>query len=92
MTMKRPGFKSSVYVDATMRALLPQRKYPSNDMTIIENVTCSQQTPKAILCEIEGTEVWIPQSLVHVDSEVYQVGGEGMLVIPTWFAKKAGLV
>ena len=92
MATKRPGFRASVYVDETTRALLPQRKHIEDEVVRIENVTCTQQTPKAILCEIDGDMVWIPQSMVDDDSEVYRVGTDGTLVVKTWFAKKAGLV
>ena len=57
----------------------------------IENVTCLQDTDKAILVEIDGEEHWVPQSQVDADSEVYQKGDEGKLVISHWFAVKAGL-
>lgn len=47
---------------------------------------------KALLCVIEDdVEVWIPQSQIHDDSEVYGEGHEGTLVITQWIAKKKGL-
>jgi len=51
-------------------------------------------TDKALLCELEtGDEKWIPQSMIHDDSEVYDDGdnSEGELVLHEWFASKAGL-
>lgn len=89
---RRNPFNAQRILNATERALLPQRKFTSDEMTAIENVTCTQQTPKAILCDIDDEPVWIPQSQVHDDSEVWKVGDEGTLVVTTWFAKKAGLV
>ena len=47
---------------------------------------------EAILVNVEGTEVWIPKSLVDEDSEVYEADTEGELVIPEWLAIKKGLV
>ena len=57
-----------------------------------ENVRVTAETDLAILCEIEGKEVWIPSSQVHEDSEVSSQGDEGTLLITRWFAEKAGLV
>ena len=59
-----------------------------------ENVTCIAATPKAILCIIDEDEVWIPQSQVHEDSEVFdnEDHSEGKLVITEWIAKEKGLL
>jgi hypothetical protein len=57
-----------------------------------KKVLCKRQTPKAILCEVKGRELWIPQSQIHEDSEVYQDGDEGTLVVSEWFAEKENLV
>jgi hypothetical protein len=56
-----------------------------------EDVTCLRETDKALLCLIEGEEVWVPQSQITDDSEVYEQGGEGKLVVTTWWAAKQGL-
>jgi len=45
----------------------------------------------AILVDIDGDEHWIPDSQVHDDSEVYQKGDEGTLIITKYIAKKRGL-
>lgn len=34
--------------------------------------------------------LWVPKSVIHDDSEVYEVGGEGTLVVFQWFADKEG--
>lgn len=57
----------------------------------LDNVTALRGTDKALLCLIDGEEVWVPQSQIHDDSEVYEVGGEGKLVITRWFADQRGL-
>lgn len=31
---------------------------------------------------------WVPKSVIHDDSEVYEKGGEGKLVVKTWWAQK----
>lgn len=51
-------------------------------------------TEKALLVELEdGSEVWIPRSVVHDDSEVYDDGeaSEGEVVVKRWFAEKESL-
>lgn len=52
---------------------------------------CTAETRKAILVQIDDEEYWIPKSQVEDDSEVYQSGDEGELVVTSWFAEKEGL-
>jgi hypothetical protein len=53
---------------------------------------CTKETAKAIFCKLEsGEERWIPNTVVHDDSEVYQAGHEGELVLHAWWAEKEGL-
>lgn len=61
------------------------------DVVEIEDVACTNETERAILCMIDGTKHWIPKSVVHDDSEVYAKGHDGKLVIQEWFASKEGL-
>lgn len=61
-----------------------------NEPVEIENAKCIRQTSAAILCVIGGREVWIPQSQVHDDSEVFQKNQEGTLVVTAWFARQEG--
>jgi hypothetical protein len=56
------------------------------------DVTAIAQTDKALLCEIDGVQHWIPQSQISDDSEVYKKGDEGKLVITHWIAKEKGLI
>lgn len=62
------------------------------DSVEIEDVTVVTETPAALLCEIDGAQTWIPKSQIDDDSEVYQAGTEGKLVISEWIAKEKGLV
>ena len=55
------------------------------------DVSVIKDTGKALLCLIEGEEIWIPQWAVHPDSEVYNEDTEGELVILERFAEKEGL-
>ena len=52
----------------------------------------ASDTGKALLCLIGEEEVWIPQSQIDDESEVYERGGEGMLVVSQWIAEQKGLV
>jgi len=57
-----------------------------------EGVECIRETDRALLVRLEdGDEHWIPKSVIHDDSEVYELGGEGTLVVQGWFARKEGL-
>lgn len=55
------------------------------------NTKAIKATEKALLVEVDGDEVWIPQSQIDDDSEVSKEGDEGKLVISQWFANKEGL-
>jgi hypothetical protein len=57
----------------------------------VANVRAIRETPRAVLCVIRGLNVWVPQSVIHVDSEVYADGHEGKLVVYEWWAKAKGL-
>lgn len=51
------------------------------------------ETDLALYCVLEsGDERWIPKSVIHEDSEVYQKGHEGTLVVYEWFAEKEELI
>ena len=59
-----------------------------------------RKTPRAIVVEVDcpsdgadadlssGDEILIPDSQVHDDSELYQLGDEGDLVISQWLARQ----
>ena len=71
-----------------------------DDVEEIEDMVCVIETTKAIMVrragpsatEREGT--WVPKSVIHDDSEVYDMkdgAGPGKLVVLRWFAEKEGL-
>ena len=75
----------------------------SDDKVTIRDIVCIHATPDAILV-VRGKDydldhnliplrakIWVPQSLVDDDSEVWKKGDKGKLVIPEWFASKKGL-
>lgn len=49
-----------------------------------------RETEKALLCQVDGMEVWIPKSQIDDESEVWTEGTEGTLVVTAWFAKEKG--
>ena len=57
----------------------------------IDDVTVLRTTEMAVLCEIDGSEYWVPQSQIDDDSEVWEEGDQGMLVISKWIADQKGL-
>lgn len=52
---------------------------------------CRQQSERAIKVESRRYQGWVPQSVVHDDSEVWKVGQFGKLVLKGWWAEKQGL-
>ena len=63
--------------------------------TVIENVTILKKTDKALLCEIDDQQVWIPISQLHEDSTLNGESDEGELgdiVIPEWLAEEKDLL
>lgn len=65
---------------------------PNVNVAVIENVVALRASEKALLCEVDGKQVWIPQSQILDDSEVWKAADEGQLVIPMWLAEEKGLV
>lgn len=56
------------------------------------NCKCLKETDKAILVTRGKGELWIPKSVLHDDSEVYEGGDSGKLIVQTWWAEKQELV
>lgn len=58
---------------------------------IYNDATATRETDRALLVRLaNGTDHWIPKSQIHDDSEVYQDGHVGCLVVKGWFAEKEG--
>ena len=62
------------------------------DKARFDDVEVIKATEKAILCRIDGKDHWIPLSQVDDDSECWEEGHEGELVISQWCAEEKGLV
>jgi len=45
-------------------------------------------TANALLCLLKDRKYWIPISVIHDDSEVYQKGDEGRLEVKSWWVDK----
>lgn len=60
----------------------------------IRDAICVGETEKAILVdspEFFDEPEWIPKSQLEDDSEVYEKGDEGTLIITDWLADKLNL-
>jgi hypothetical protein len=74
-------------------------RYTHYEETVsFEDVKAVRSTQMALLVRIGGSkaeggvEVWIPQSQIDDNSEVWREGDEGQLVISQWIAEQNGLV
>ena len=72
-----------------MRTIRDEQRENVGKVTI-DDVTCTKETDRAILCLVGTDEVWVPQSQVDDDSEVYAKGHSGKLIVTAWFAEKQG--
>jgi hypothetical protein len=52
------------------------------------------ETEEAILVHRSGPDdkVWVPKSVIHDNSEIYEEGCTGTLVVFMWFADKQGWI
>lgn len=58
---------------------------------VINRCECLHETDKALLVDVgEPDGVWVPKSQIHDDSEVYENGGTGKLVVSKWIAEQKG--
>ena len=67
------------------------RERDTSDSVTFENVKGVRSTEKALLCEIDGEEHWIPQSQITENSEVWCEGDVGKLVVTRWLAEQKGI-
>lgn len=61
-----------------------------NDRTVtIVGAKCLRQSKRAIFVRfLDVSPVWVPQSVVHADSEVYRENDVGTLVLMEWWARQ----
>jgi len=64
------------------------RTVPFEDCEVVN------ETELAICVDIPefDEEIWIPKSVVDDDSEVWEGGQKGRLVVQEWFAKKESMI
>lgn len=63
---------------------------------VIPGVQAIRATSLALLVPVPAgsrppRELWVPQSVIHDDSEVFATGDAGRLAVKAWWAKKEGL-
>ncbi len=65
-----------------------------DDGVSVEDVSVVKATERALLVSHAGEETWVPKSVVHDDSEVYDDSsdgkGPGTLVLKRWWARDNG--
>jgi len=64
----------------------------NDEWCYFDDVEVVAETPKALLCDIDGEKVWIPKSQMGDESEVWMEGDSGLLVISDWIAGEKGLL
>ena len=63
----------------------------SDETETFDDVTARTETKLALLCVINDAPHWVPKSVISADSDVYQKGDVGALVVAAWWAEKEGL-
>jgi hypothetical protein len=64
----------------------------SEGVARFEGVTGVAATKIAVLVRLAtGFQYWVPQSVIHDDSEVFAAGQKGALIVKAWFAQKQGM-
>lgn len=54
--------------------------------------TVVRETSRAVLVLFrDGVERWIPQSVIHDDSQAWKVGQDGAIVVKRWWAESEAL-
>ena len=63
------------------------------DGVSLGHATVKRTTDKALQCEVDdlGETWWVPRSVIHDDSEVYDDGHEGELIVKRWWADARGI-
>lgn len=56
-----------------------------------DDVSCVRETENAILCVVDGEELWFPKSQLAEGNEVAGAGDVGTLVVTRWIAEQKEL-
>jgi hypothetical protein len=59
---------------------------------VVDEVVAIRETEKALLIQWGKEEHWIPKSVIHDDSEVFDAdeNSTGTLIVKMWYADKMG--
>ena len=84
------GFKSEDPSDAERERWLADGRAAVS----LGQARCMKATPRAVLVyqDKPHRSFWVPQSVIHMDSEVYADGHCGDLVVLAWWAKREGFM
>lgn len=76
--------------------LMPDDEYGDDEQDVeFPDTFVVAVTAKALLCRIDGEEIWFPRSQITDDSELWEEkhkGQKGKLVVTFWIANQKGLV
>lgn len=72
--------------------LLACAPHVNDDLPVTLTGRLLREGGMAILCEIDGQQVWVPRSQLLVGTTVHGAGDDGEIVIPRWLARNLQLV
>ena len=81
---------ASAVLPVAHRLLSPHRV--NDDLPVTLSGRLLREGGMAILCEIDGQQVWVPRSQLLVGTTVQRVGDHGQIVIPRWLAINLQLI
>lgn len=62
---------------------------PRNTRTVVlSDAVCLRESERAIYVRALDTCFWVPNSVVHDDSEVYRASDTGKLVLMEWWVRQ----
>ena len=66
---------------------------PGGEPVEFDDCECRRETAMAPLVCIDGREIWVPESVVHDDSEVFDAddNASDKFVVKEWWATREGL-
>jgi len=61
-----------------------------DDFVVFEDARVVRSTAPALLCLVQGREIWLPR--MHVAGKLWRAGDRGKLLIRRWVARERQLV
>jgi hypothetical protein len=74
---------------------MPREPGEFKEVFEIEDAECTAETEKALHVvspSLENGKTWVPKSQISNDSEVFELGDKGTLVVSKWLAETSGWV